>query len=63
MPRRNRALTLLLIPITIFIWCIGWGLYVIGSKKESTKLMAKSSVQQGLVIFVPTIEQNYADLT
>ena len=38
MQRRNRAaLLLLMLPIVIFIWLIGWSLYWIGSQREVSK--------------------------
>ncbi len=60
MPRRNRAVSFLLVPIAVFIWCIGWGLYWVGSKGESRRPKPKMSVQKELVVFVPTPEQKYA---
>jgi hypothetical protein len=60
MPKRNRAASFLLMPIGVFLWCIGWSLYWIGSKRETTKPKPKLSVQKELVIFVPTPEQKYA---
>jgi hypothetical protein len=49
-------------PIAVFLWCIGWSLYWIGSKRETTKPKPKPklSVQKELIIFVPTPEQKYA---
>jgi hypothetical protein len=41
-------------PITVFFWCIGWSLYWIEVKRETTK--PKLSVQKELVIFVPAPE-------
>ena len=38
MPKLNRAvLLLLMLPIVIFIWFIGWSLYWIGSTREVNK--------------------------
>ena len=60
MPRRNRVVSFLLMPIAVFLWCIGWSLYWIGVKKETTKPKPnpKLSVQKELVVFVPAPEQN-----
>jgi hypothetical protein len=44
-------------PIGVFLWCIGWSLFWIGSKRESTIPKPKLSVQEELIIFVPTPEQ------
>ena len=60
MPRRNRALSLFLIPIAIFMWCIGWGLYFIGFEKESTRSKPKQTALKDMIIFVPPQEQQYA---
>jgi hypothetical protein len=37
MPRRNRVALLLILPIVIFIWFIGWSLYWIGSRGKVGK--------------------------
>lgn len=37
MPRRHRALSILVMPIGVFLWLIGWSLYWIGHEKESRK--------------------------
>jgi hypothetical protein len=60
MRRRNRAVSFLLMPIAVFLWCIGWGLYWVGSKRESARPKPKLSVQKELVVFVPTPEEKYA---
>ena len=61
MRKRNKAVTLMLIPIAIFLWYIGWSLYWIGSKTITTRPMPKSKLPaQELIIFVPTPEQKYA---
>jgi flagellar basal body-associated protein FliL len=51
---------ILLMPIAVFLCCIGWSLYWVGAKKETTKPKPKLSVQKELVIFVPTPEQKCA---
>jgi len=60
MPKRNRAATLLLMPIAAFVWCIGWGLSWVGSKKEVAKLKPKLAIHKELIMFVPIPEQQYA---
>jgi len=47
-------------PLAAFVWCIGWGLSWIGSKKEATKLKPKLAIDKELIMFVPTPEQQYA---
>jgi hypothetical protein len=47
-------------PVAVFLWCIGWGLYCVGSKRDSTKPKPKLSVEKELTMFVPIPEQNYA---
>ena len=38
MVKRERALfALLTMPIAVFAWCIGWGLYWVGGKKIRSK--------------------------
>ncbi|MGD0451243.1 MAG: hypothetical protein ABSA79_09360 [Candidatus Bathyarchaeia archaeon] len=60
MPRRNRVASFLAMPIGVFLWIIGWSLYYVGSKRESSKPKPKSSIQRELIMFVPTPEQKYA---
>ena len=50
--------SILLIPVAVFLWCIGWSLYWVGIKKETAK--QKLSAQKELVIFVPAPEQKCA---
>ena len=37
MPRRSRLVAVLLMPIAVFLWCVGWSLYWIGLSRESLK--------------------------
>jgi hypothetical protein len=62
MPKRNRVASFLLMPFAVFLWCIGWGLYFVGSKRGATKLRSKFevSVEKELIMFVPIPEQKYA---
>jgi hypothetical protein len=47
-------------PIAVLLWCIGWSLYWIGPKRETTIPKPKLPVQKELTIFVPTPEQKHA---
>jgi hypothetical protein len=60
MPRRNRVVSFLIMPIAVFFWGIGWSLYWIGSTKKITKHKPQLSVQKELSIFVPTPQQKHA---
>jgi hypothetical protein len=33
--KRRRALTLVLLPVIVFIWFVGWSLYWIGSQRKT----------------------------
>ena len=33
----NIALTIVVFPIVIFIWCVGWTLYIIGDSARKTR--------------------------
>lgn len=35
--KRNRVMLLLLLPVVLFLWFVGWALYWIGSKQEPRK--------------------------
>jgi len=56
MPTRNRVASFLAMPVAVFLWFIGWGLYFVESKRESAKPKLKLSVQKVLIMFVPTPE-------
>ena len=58
MPRRNRALTIMVIPSAIFLWLVGWCLYWIGSsKKESCRRKAEPLDQTELTFIVQMPDQ------
>jgi hypothetical protein len=58
MRKRNRAALLLVLPIAVFIWFIGWSLYSIGSKRKIATPSAKPL--NGLTLAVLMPEQKYA---
>jgi len=60
--RRRKEVSFLLMPIAIFLWCIGWSLRWIGVKRESKISKVNLQVQNELEIFVETPEQKYATL-
>jgi hypothetical protein len=59
MPRRNRVALLLILPIVIFMWLIGWSLYWIGSRGESAK-PRKITDHKELTFTVLMPEEKYA---
>jgi hypothetical protein len=60
MPVRNRAILLLLMPMIVFFWCIGWSLYWLGQKREMAKPQPKMSRQENFAFIVPIPEQKVA---
>jgi hypothetical protein len=50
-------------PLLVFLWCIGWSVYWIGSKTETTKQNPKLSVKKELIIFVSTPKEKVNNLT
>jgi hypothetical protein len=60
MPRRNRLVSFLLIPIGVVFWLVGWSLYWIGLKRESKTQKPKMPHKKQLTFFVPTPEQKCA---
>jgi hypothetical protein len=40
--KRRRSVVVLLLPATIFLWIIGWTLYVVGGRKPSPKTVART---------------------
>jgi hypothetical protein len=59
MPRRNRAALLLILPIVIFMWFIGWSLYWIGSRGGAAK-PRKTIDRKELTFTVLMPEEKYA---
>jgi len=59
MPRRNRAVTLMLMPMAVFLWCLGWSLYWSGSRKNAMS-QPKLSRDEDLTFIVPVPEQKVA---
>jgi hypothetical protein len=58
MRKRNRAVLLLILPIAVFLWFVGWSLYWIGSRRKAPKL--STIPLNGLIFTVPIPEQKYA---
>ena len=61
MPRRSKILSFMVLPIAILLWCIGWSLIWIGSKKEPAKIKPFDLRKQLEPTFiVSTLEQQVA---
>jgi hypothetical protein len=58
MRKRNKVALLLLLPIAVFIWFIGWSLYWMDSKRKTATPSKKPL--NGLTFAVLTPEQKYA---
>ena len=58
MRKRSRVALLLVLPIAVFIWFIGWSLYWAGSKRK-TATPSKKPLND-LTFAVLTPEQKYA---
>jgi len=56
MPGRNRAILLLLMPVAVFLWCVGWGIYWFGSKRNGS-VPRKLLGEKDLTFVVPVPEQ------
>ena len=59
MARRNRALSIMAMPIAILLFFIGWSLYWTGFKKEPRRNKVKLPGQKELAFIVPTLEQQH----
>ena len=62
--RRNRLLTVLLLPAFVVAWFIGWSLYWAGSRKDSEKPQTQIKRQKEHVTLIPAsaVEQESEDL-
>jgi len=52
--KRNKALTVMFLPILIFVGFIGWCMYSIGSRKPKRSVKSKST-QNDYVTFLPNV--------
>jgi hypothetical protein len=59
MPRRNRALSIMVMPIAILLFFNGWSLYWIGPKKEPRRHKVKLRGQKELAFIVPIPEKQH----
>jgi len=52
MPSRNRIVVLLLMPIAVFLWCLGWSFYCVGSGKQAAtpRIRAANELTLGLLL-------------
>jgi hypothetical protein len=53
--KRDKALIAVLLPATIFLWIVGWGLYWISRQKESPKPQSPSPKDEDHVHLMPII--------
>jgi len=60
MPVRNRAISLLLMPVVVFLWFIGWSLYWFGLKRRTEMPQPKSPHEKDLTFIVPVLENKLA---
>jgi hypothetical protein len=62
MPKRNRVVLLLLMPMVIFVWLIGMSLYRVGAKREAALPQPDLSRQKDSTYIVPVPEQTFEAL-
>jgi len=62
--RRNRLVTVLLLPVLVVAWFIGWSLYWVGSRKdrEQPKIRVKGQEEHVTLIPASAVEQENEDL-
>jgi ATP-dependent Zn protease len=59
--RQNRALTVLLMPVLVFLWLIGWSFHWIGRRNQKGKSQKKTQEKQDdLTLNLIVSEQQYA---
>ena len=51
--RRNRLVTILLLPVLVVAWLIGWSLYWVGSRKDRVQPKIRVKVQEEQVTLIP----------
>ena len=61
MPKRDRMISRLLLPMTIFLWFIGWIIVSIGSrmdmKRKTAIIQPKQSHEKGSTFIMPVPRQ------
>ena len=62
--RRNRLVTVLLLPVLVVTWFIGWSLYWVGSRKdrEQPKIRVKHQEEHVTLMPASAVEQENEDL-
>ncbi len=58
MRKRNKLALLLILPVAVFIWLVGWSLYWSGSRGKATE--TNKATNTGLTFTVLMPEQKYA---
>jgi flagellar basal body-associated protein FliL len=58
---RNRAIILILLPVTIFLWLIGWTLFWTGTKNKHRK--PKPVQQANTTITTGILLENHEEIT
>ena len=65
--KRNRAMTLFLLPVLIFIFLMGWSMYWVGSQKRPLKRAKKTKLKEPSkkdnVTFMPIILEEKPEIT
>ncbi len=51
--RRNRAVTLLFLPVLVVVWLVGWSLYWVGGRKDRERLEKKMERKEDHVMLIP----------
>jgi hypothetical protein len=57
MPKRNKAIAIIMMPLAIFLWVIGWSLFQAGSKKEPRRQQVEPPIKKELTFIVQIPEQ------
>lgn len=53
---RRRMLVLILLPVLLFLWMIGWSLYLTGDRSKSTRVRRKQKDNVQIVVGLETPE-------
>jgi len=57
MHKRRPVIVFIAMPVAVFIWCVGWGLYWVGKGKERHgPNPAKRTENVGVVVMLPEVQ-------
>jgi len=51
--RRNRAITLLFLPVLVVVWLVGWSLFWVGGRRDRERPKSKMEPKEDHITLIP----------